>query len=67
MNTQVEAFLRRKWAREHGYRLIKEIWAHDTDRIAVRFATPASTISPSLNRSACFTGRKAGGRTITRA
>jgi len=36
---EVEAFLTRKWEREHDYRLIKEIWAHDGgDRIAVRFA-----------------------------
>ena len=34
---EIEAFLRRKWAKEQEYRLIKEIWAHDTDRIAVRF------------------------------
>lgn len=31
-------FLRRKWARELDYRLIKEVWAHDGARIAVRFA-----------------------------
>jgi uncharacterized protein len=31
-------FLRRKWNRELDYRLIKEIWAHGQDRIAVRFA-----------------------------
>ncbi len=31
-------FLTRKWAKELDYRLIKEIWAHGTDRIAVRFA-----------------------------
>jgi len=31
-------FLTRKWAREHEYRLIKELWAHDGCRIAVRFA-----------------------------
>ena len=31
-------FLTRKWARELEYRLIKEMWAYDTDRIAVRFA-----------------------------
>jgi nuclear transport factor 2 (NTF2) superfamily protein len=30
-------FLRRKWAREIDYRLIKELWAFDGDRIAVRF------------------------------
>jgi len=31
-------FLRRKWARELDYRLVKELWAHGADRIAVRFA-----------------------------
>jgi nuclear transport factor 2 (NTF2) superfamily protein len=31
-------FLTRKWAKELDYRLIKEMWAFDTDRIAVRFA-----------------------------
>ncbi len=35
--TEVEAFLTRKWATEHCYRLIKEIWAHSEDKIAVRF------------------------------
>lgn len=34
---EVKAFLKRKWAKENGYRLIKEIWAHDGNRIAVRF------------------------------
>lgn len=34
----IVAFLTRKWAREHEYRLIKEIWAFAEDRIAVRFA-----------------------------
>ena len=33
----IEAFLTRKWARELDYRLIKEVWAHGTHRIAVRF------------------------------
>jgi nuclear transport factor 2 (NTF2) superfamily protein len=32
------AFLTRKWAAEHEYRLIKELWAFAGDRIAVRFA-----------------------------
>lgn len=32
------AFLRRKWARELDYRLIKEVWAFTDARIAVRFA-----------------------------
>jgi len=30
-------FLKRKWTRELDYRLIKELWAHDGNRIAVRF------------------------------
>jgi nuclear transport factor 2 (NTF2) superfamily protein len=35
---QIRAFLMRKWAREHEYRLIKELWAFQDNRIAVRFA-----------------------------
>lgn len=31
-------FLTRKWARELDYRLIKELWAFNETRIAVRFA-----------------------------
>jgi nuclear transport factor 2 (NTF2) superfamily protein len=31
-------FLTRKWAKELDYRLIKELWAYDANRIAVRFA-----------------------------
>ena len=31
-------FLTRKWAHEHDYRLIKELWAFHEARIAVRFA-----------------------------
>ena len=34
----IEAFLTRKWQREHDYRLIKEIWGCRENRIAVRFA-----------------------------
>ena len=30
-------FLRRKWARELEYRLIKELWAYHGNRISVRF------------------------------
>ena len=33
----IVAFLRRKWARELDYRLIKELWAFHESRIAVRF------------------------------
>ncbi len=35
---EIVALLTRKWARELDYRLIKEVWAHDGNRIAVRFA-----------------------------
>ena len=35
---QVREFLRRKWARELDYRLIKELWAFYGNRLAVRFA-----------------------------
>lgn len=35
---QVHAFLTRKWARELDYRLIKQLWAFEGSRIAVRFA-----------------------------
>jgi uncharacterized protein len=34
----IVAFLRRKWAKELDYRLIKELWAFCENRIAVRFA-----------------------------
>jgi len=34
----IVAFLQRKWARELDYRLIKEVWAQEGNRIAVRFA-----------------------------
>ncbi|PZP34538.1 MAG: DUF1348 domain-containing protein [Roseateles depolymerans] len=34
----VREFLLRKWARELDYRLIKELWACDGHRLAVRFA-----------------------------
>ncbi|PZP30349.1 MAG: DUF1348 domain-containing protein [Roseateles depolymerans] len=35
---QAQALLERKWRRELDYRLIKELWAHDGNCIAVRFA-----------------------------
>eukprot|EP00808_Paulinella_micropora_P007138 g19796.t1 len=34
---EVAAFLISKWQREQEYRLIKEIWCHSEDKIAVRF------------------------------
>ncbi|OYW60302.1 MAG: hypothetical protein B7Z10_03345 [Rhodobacterales bacterium 32-66-7] len=33
----IEVFLTGKWAKEHEYRLVKELWATTGDRIAVRF------------------------------
>ena len=35
---EIVEFLTRKWARELDYRLIKELWAFEGNRIAVRFA-----------------------------
>jgi len=35
---EAQAFLVRKWNREHDYRLIKELWAFAGNRIAVRYA-----------------------------
>jgi nuclear transport factor 2 (NTF2) superfamily protein len=35
---EIVRFLTRKWQKENDYRLIKEIWAHGDNRIAVRFA-----------------------------
>lgn len=35
---EIVEFLTRKWVKELDYRLIKEIWAFEDNRIAVRFA-----------------------------
>lgn len=35
---EIIQLLTRKWQKEGDYRLIKELWAHSDDRIAVRFA-----------------------------
>jgi len=35
---EIVEFLTRKWAKELDYRLIKELWAFDGNRIAVRYA-----------------------------
>ena len=34
---QIVEFLRRKWARELDYRLMKELWCYTDNRISVRF------------------------------
>jgi nuclear transport factor 2 (NTF2) superfamily protein len=38
VRTAIVEFLKRKWAKELDYRLIKEVWACEGNRIAVRFA-----------------------------
>jgi uncharacterized protein len=48
---QIVAFLTRKWARELDYRLIKELWAFDGARIAVRFAYESHDASGQWFRS----------------
>ncbi|MBG52737.1 MAG: hypothetical protein CML99_10025 [Rhodobiaceae bacterium] len=35
---EIVEFLARKWEKEQDYRLIKEVWAHSDNHIAVRFA-----------------------------
>src|ERR1700676_5642230 len=35
---EITEFLKRKWAKELDYRLIKELWTYDGNHIAVRFA-----------------------------
>lgn len=35
---QIEEFLAHKWSKELEYRLIKELWAFEGNRIAVRYA-----------------------------
>ena len=34
---EIKSFLRRKWEKELDYRLMKELWAFDGNRISVRF------------------------------
>ena len=36
--TEAQTFLARKWKKEFEYRLIKELWAFEGNRIAVRYA-----------------------------
>jgi nuclear transport factor 2 (NTF2) superfamily protein len=47
----IVAFLTRKWAKELDYRLIKELWAFDGNRIAVRFAYESHDDSGNWFRS----------------
>ncbi|MET8538408.1 nuclear transport factor 2 family protein [Streptomyces sp. NPDC005065] len=48
---EIIAFLTRKWRRELDYRLIKELWAFDGNRIAVRFAYESHDDSGNWYRS----------------
>ena len=47
----IVAFLRRKWAKELDYRLIKELWAYGQTRIAVRFAYESHDETGQWHRS----------------
>lgn len=47
----IVAFLRRKWSRELEYRLVKELWAWEGNRIAVRFAYESHDDSSNWFRS----------------
>jgi nuclear transport factor 2 (NTF2) superfamily protein len=48
---EIVAFLTRKWKRELDYRLIKELWAFNDNRIAVRFAYECHDDSGNWYRS----------------
>jgi len=48
---QIVEFLTRKWGKELEYRLIKELWAFDVDRIAVRFAYESHDVEGDWFRS----------------
>lgn len=48
---EIVEFLKRKWSRELEYRLIKELWVFENDRIAVRFAYESHDASGQWWRS----------------
>lgn len=48
---EIVAFLKRKWLRELDYRLIKELWAVEGNRIAVRYAYESHDDSGNWYRS----------------
>ena len=48
---EIVQFLTRKWSRELEYRLIKELWAFEENRIAVRFAYESHDDSGNWYRS----------------
>jgi len=49
----IRAFLKRKWASELDYRLIKKLWAFTNNRIAVRFAFEWRDANANGFRSYC--------------
>ncbi len=49
--SEIVSFLTKKWKRELDYRLIKELWAFDGARIAVRFAYESHDESGQWYRS----------------
>jgi nuclear transport factor 2 (NTF2) superfamily protein len=48
---EIIQFLKRKWAKELDYRLIKELWAYTANRTAVRFAYESHDDSGNWFRS----------------
>ncbi|WP_295765916.1 nuclear transport factor 2 family protein [Undibacterium sp.] len=50
-HAQIVEFLTRKWAQETEYRLIKELWAYEGNRIAVRFAYESKDLDGNWTRS----------------
>ena len=48
---EIVAFLTDKWQRELDYRLVKEVWAHSGNRIAVRFVYESHDPSGQWHRS----------------
>jgi len=48
---EIVAFLTRKWASELEYRLIKQMWCFDENKIAVRFAYESHDASGQWKRS----------------
>ncbi len=54
---QIVEFLQRKWRKEQQYRLIKELWAWQENRIAVRLPmSGATTAATGFARMAMRTG-----------
>lgn len=48
---QIIEFLKQKWERELNYRLVKELWAFDDNRIAARYCYESQSTSGQWYRS----------------